>query len=123
MASYNVALTSDSVQSKELQENVESFTKAFSKQYQDKMSWEELCILLVNEIKKHRKGNGLFNVSLQPRTWKLNQDFKKQDEYTEESVVDVGHGIVFNKKDKHHAATMQTREVAGNNASPYSEER
>lgn len=102
---------------------MESFTKAFSKQYQDKMSWDELCILLVNEVKKHRKGNGLFNVSLQPRTWKLNQDVKKQEEYTEASVVDVGHGIVFNKKDKHHTAVIQTREAAGNNARPFSEER
>ena len=123
LASYSLILTVDDNKSKELQENVESFTKAFAKQYQDKMSWEELCILLVNEVKKHRKGSGLFNVSLQPRTWKLKQEDKKLEECTEESADDLGRGIVFTRKDKIHSTVMQTREAVRNKARPVSGER
>ena len=123
LASYSLILTVDDNKSKELQENVESFTKAFAKQYQDKMSWEELCILLVNEVKKHRKGSGLFNVSLQPRTWKLRQETKKLEECTEESADDLGRGIVFTRKDKIHSTVIQTREAVRNKARPVSGER
>lgn len=109
---------------KEMQEHVESFTKAFTKQYEDKMSWDELCILLVNEVRKQRKGNGAFNISLQPRSWKLQQTDKKQVEYKEDdSASDLGRGIIFSKKDKIHGAVSQTREALGNLTRPTGEER
>lgn len=77
----------------------------------------------MNEVKKHRKGSGLFNVSLQPRTWKLRQEDKKLAECMEESVDDLGRGIVFTRKDKIHSVVMQTREAVGNKVRPASGER
>lgn len=123
LASYNPVLTAGDKELKEVQESVESFTKAFVKQYQEKMSWEELCILLVNHVKKQRKGYGPLNVSLQPRTWTLKQLDKKQEEYNEESVRDLGRGIMFSRKDRIHAADTQTRAALGNKARPASDER
>lgn len=123
LASYDPTLTADDKELKELRENVETFTKAFAKQYQDIMSWEEICILLVNDVKKHRKSNGPFNVSLQPRTWTLSQADRKQEEYAEESADDLGRGISFARKDKIHTVDTQTRETIGNKARLASEER
>lgn len=124
LAAYNPTLTVDCKDMKEVQEHIESFTKAFAKQYQDKMSWDELCILLVNEVRKRKKGNGAFNISLQPRPWKLQQTDKNQVEYKEDdSVSDLGRGIVFSKKDKLHGAVLQTRDVAENLLRPAEEER
>lgn len=124
LAAYNPTLTADCKDLKEMQEHIETFTKAFAKQYQDKMSWDELCILLVNEVRKHRKGNGPFNISLQRRPWELQQTDKKQVEYKEgDSANDLGRGIVFSKKDKIHGAVSQTREAVGNLTRPAGEER
>lgn len=124
LAAYDPDLTVDCKDLKELQERIESFTKTFTKQYQDKMSWDELCILLVNDVKKHRKGNGPFNISLQPRTWKLQQTNKKRVEYNEDDGADdFGKGIVFSKKGKIHGAVSQTRESDGRLTRPAAEER
>ncbi|KAL9984828.1 hypothetical protein ACROYT_G007164 [Oculina patagonica] len=123
LSAYNPTLTVDCKDLKEMQEHVESFTKAFTKQYQDKMSWDELCILLVNEVRKQRKGTGAFNISLQPRSWKLPQTDKKQVEYKEDdSANDLGRGIIFSKKDKIHGVVSQTREAVGNLTRPTNEE-
>lgn len=41
----------------------------------------------------------------------------------EESVDDLGQGIVFTRKDKIHSVVMQTREAVGNKVRPASGER
>ena len=123
LAAYNPNFTADDKGIQELQEDIESFTKAFAKQYQDKMSWEELCILLVNDVRKSRKNSGPFSISPQPRGWRLKVVDKRQEKFTEESVVDSGRGIVFARKDKIHGEVMQTRETVGNKAKAVSEER
>lgn len=123
LAAYNPNLTVDCKDSKELHEHVESFTKAFTKQYQGKMSWDELCILLVNEVRKHRKGSGPFNIALQPRAWQLPQTEKKQVEYMEEdSADDLGKGIVFSRKEKLHDAGSRPGEPVRNQTRPAGEE-
>ena len=124
LAAYNPNLTVDCKDLKELREHVESFTKAFTKQYQEKMSWDELCILLVNEVRKHRKESGSFNISLQPRAWQLPQTEKKQLEYMEEDIADdLGKGIVFCRKEKLHGAVLQQREAVRSQTRPAGEER
>lgn len=124
LAAYNPNLAVDCKDSKELHEHVESFTKAFTKQYQGKMSWDELCILLVNEVRKHRKGSGPFNISLQPRAWQLPQTEKKHVGYMEEdSADDLGKGIVFSRKEKLCEAGSQPREAVRNQTRPAGEER
>lgn len=124
LAAYDPNLTVDCKDSKEVHEHVECFTKAFTKQYQGKMSWDELCILLVNEVRKHRKGSGPFNVSLQPRAWQLPQTEKRQVEYMEDdSADDIGKGIVFSRKDQLYDAVSQPREAVRNQTRPAGEER
>lgn len=88
------------------------------------MSWDELCILLVNEVRKHRKGSGPFNISLQPRAWQLPQTEKKHVGYMEEdSAYDLGKGIVFSRKEKLREAGSQPREAVRNQTRPAGEER
>ena len=123
LASYNPNFTVENQELQEIQENIESFTKAFAKQYQDKMTWEELCILLANDLRKTRKGNGPFNIALHPRSWRLKQGDKKEEEFIEDSIPDLGRGIVFVKRDKIHGAVTQTRETAKKKARPVNEER
>ena len=124
LVAYNPNLTVDCTDLKELHEHVESFAKAFAKQYQDKMSWDELCILLVNEVRKHRKESGPFNISFQPRAWQLLQTEKKQVEYMEEDIADdLGKGIVFSRKEHLHDTVSQPREAVRNQTRPAGEER
>ena len=112
LASYISTLAIDGNRTKE-QGDVESFAKAFSKQYGDKMSWEELYILLVNEVKKQRKGSGPFHIYFEPRTWKPNAEVEKEEECAKESD-DCGRGIVFNKRENFHSVTVvpQAKEPA-----------
>lgn len=113
LAAYNPNLTVDFKDVEEMQESVETFTKAFTKQYQDKMSWDELCILLVNDVRKCRKENGPFNISLQPRTWKLQKTDKKKIEYeTDVEIADKGKGIIFSSKDKVHGVASKNSKSA-----------
>lgn len=124
LAAYNPNLSVDCKDLKELHEHVEAFTKAFAKQYQDKMSWDELCILLVNEVRKHRKGSGPFNISLHPRAWQLLQMEQKQDEHANEDIADdLGKGIVFSRKDQLHDAVSQPSVAVRNQIKPAGEER
>ncbi|XP_068711250.1 zinc finger C3H1 domain-containing protein-like isoform X2 [Montipora foliosa] len=112
LASYISTLAIDGNKTKE-QGDVESFAKAFLKQYGDKMSWEELYILLVNEVKKQRKGSGPFHIYFEPRTWKPNAEVEKEEECAKESD-DCGRGIVFNKRENFHSVTVvpQAKEPA-----------
>ena len=124
LAAYNPNLTADLNDVKEMQENVESFTKAFAKQYQDKMSWDEICILLVNDVRKSRKENGPFNICLQPRIWKLQKTDKKKIEYEDEAVVsDIGKGINFTNRDKVHGVASKNSKSVGHQLRVSGEER
>ena len=100
LASYDPSLAVDGKSSKELSEGILSYTKSFAKQYQDKMSWEELCILLVSKIKAHKKISGPYHIFLKPRAWKVKQIGGKQTKYEEETVQDLGRGIKLSNKDE-----------------------
>lgn len=87
------------------------------------MSYEELCILIANEIKKQRKASGPYYVHFEPRNWKLETEVEKQEECSEDSTNDLGRGIVFSKKDNIFSAVPQTSQQGKSKGRPGSDER
>lgn len=123
LASYISTATEDCGEGKDRREDVESFTKAFLKQYGEKMSYEELCILIVNEIKKQRKANGPYYVHFEPRNWRLETEVEKQEECSEGSTNDLGRGIVFSEKENILSNVSQTSQPGKSKGRPGSDER
>ena len=123
LASYISTATEDCGEGKDRREDVESFTKAFLKQYGEKMSYEELCILIVNEIKKQRKASGPYYVHFEPRNWRLETEVEKQEECSEDSTNDLGRGIVFSEKENILSNVSQTKQPGKSKGRPGSDER
>ncbi|XP_067021110.1 zinc finger C3H1 domain-containing protein-like isoform X4 [Acropora muricata] len=121
LASYISTATEDCGEGKDRREDVESFTKAFLKQYGEKMSYEELCILIVNEIKKQRKANGPYYVHFEPRNWRLETEVEKQEECSEDSTNDLGRGIVFSEKENILSNVSQTSQPGKSKGRPGSD--
>lgn len=92
-----------------VKENIVSFTVSFAKQYQEKMTWDELCVLLANHVKEHRKVAGLHSICHKARLWRPRQSDQNCSESEQEKAPDRGRGVVFSSKQNKCFLGKQTR--------------
>ena len=69
--------------------------QSFHNQYKEKMSVDEICLLLVNRVRRSRKITGPYSITGDPRVWRPCQGKRKAIEMKQETVVDRGKGIIF----------------------------
>lgn len=72
---------------------------SFDNRYKDKMSLDEICLLLVNKVRRSRKITGPYSIATDPRVWRPFQEKRNVHQVEQESIVDRGKGITFLKEE------------------------
>lgn len=78
-----------------LHDRIVKLAASFDKQYKEKMSVDEICLLLVNRVRRTRKITGPYSIAEDQRVWRPTQEKRKAVDLEQERVVDRGKGINF----------------------------